>query len=177
MRSIRRLVPGVIATLASIGIAWFGIIAVPHSASSTPTETALSSPKVQQAVDFLETVGFKEPTYRCFTAGRDGEFPTFRVTTLNGKTADLWVRTFPGGGMELRLAGTTMVIASANDLAHQAQDARSSWHTMSAEATPKSAYSKMERARLQARYHALSQYAPRPSYWSAPRHEDQGWPR
>lgn len=178
MLIIRRLfMPGVLAPLIAIGIAVGGIIFTPHDATPTALEAAQSSQKVQRASDFLETVGFEEPTYVGFTAGRDGEFPTFRVLTLNGKTADLWIRTFPGGGWEIRLADTTTAIASANDLAYKAQIARSDWQTMSEDAKPLSADGKIEQVRLQAQYDVLSPYAPNFLYWCVPRVETQGWPR
>jgi len=93
---------------------------LPHRYYEALTNVVQPSFQVWRASRFLETVGFKEPTYLGLTAGDSGEYPTFRVLSLNDEPVDLWIRTFEGGGWELRLADSATIVASANDLAYQA---------------------------------------------------------
>lgn len=139
--------------------------------------TASQATKVEQATSFLESAGFNNPVYLGVTLGAEGEYPTFRVEAIGGKSVDLWLRTTRNGGWEIQPVGIFHSVTSADDLARLANDAVYSWENMPPDIKPRTdgAYGAYEGRKYD--FDLLAKYNPDKSYWDTPRNETGGWPR
>ena len=133
--------------------------------------------KVERASTLLENVGFGDPIYLGITKGLEGEYPTFRTTTLNGKSIDLWIRTTNNGGWEIQPVGLFKTISSADDLARVAQQAVSNWENIPSTIKPRTDGAGGEYESRKYDYDLLAEYSPDSSYWQIPRDETSSWPR
>lgn len=161
-----------LAALAAIVI--MGAILL--SRSFAPINTTQAS-KVERATTLLENVGFNDPIYLGITKGLEGEYPTFRTTTLNGKSIDLWIRTTNNGGWEIQPVGLFKTISSADDLARVAQQAVSNWENIPSTIKPRTDGAGGEYESRKYDYDLLAKYSPDSSYWKIPRDETSSWPR
>lgn len=153
------------------------VIFVRPTQTVVPTYTATQATKVERAAAFLQDVGFNNPLYLGITPGSEGEYPTFRVVAIGGKSIDLWIRTTSNGGWEIQPCALVETIASADDLARRAQAAVLEWKHMPQDIKPRTDgnFGEYESRRYQ--YEALKDYVPSGEYWSQPRNETRDWPR
>ncbi len=138
--------------------------------------THAQADKVDRVASFLEDVGFNDPAYLGITPAVEGEYPTYRVTAIGGKTIDLWIRTTPNGGWEIQPVGVFKTVKSADDFARMANEAVYEWEHIPADIKPRTDGASGEWEGRKYLYDLLHQYNPEETYWAITPDETRGWP-
>lgn len=139
--------------------------------------TATQADKVAQASTFLEDAGFSSPIYQGVKSDVEGQYPTFQVTAIGGKSVNVLIRTTANGGWEIQPEHVFKSVASADDFARVAQLAVSNWKNIPDSIKPRTDGGFGEYESRKANYDLLKDYAPGEAYWSSARNETDNWPR
>lgn len=138
--------------------------------------TTKQADKVTTAASYLETVGFANPVYMGIKPAIEGEYPTFRVEAIGGKTLEVFIRTTENGGLEIQPTMTTGVVTSAEDFARLAAKAVSDWKDIPPNIKPRTDGNWGEYEARKDAYKQLSKYYVADANVTTI-DETSGWPR